>query len=166
MQGRQRLPTPDPESASARRVYQSSFPPESSGLVVFRSSDVMVEEMPGDVYVLHVVRNLSRATLTASLEAIWGTPGWRQPWGMVVSFADDATYDGDVRSYEIPPTNKRSIGCSIVTSSQLRRMVIKSIGLGYAAVSKYVMTAHDTLDPAVATQRDAVLVARSQHRTF
>jgi hypothetical protein len=149
----------------------SDQPPEHpaaarAGRLLAADSDMRIEELPDRIYQLRVFRHISRALLAAALQVIWASPRWRQPWGLVIVVEDGATYDSDVRKHEMPPNDRRAVGTSVVTTKQMHRMVIKSIGIGYSLVSRFVMSAHENLEEAVAFQRDAVLKAVAEGRPF
>jgi hypothetical protein len=77
-----------------------------------------------------------------------------------------ATYDGDIRTHEMPPDDKRSVGTCLVSSNQFHRIVIKSIGIAYGAVSRFHLTAHETLEEGIATQLEQVTKAEAKKRPF
>jgi hypothetical protein len=123
-------------------------------------------QLPGRIFVLDVSANLSRALVAEALDRIWTSPGWRQPWGLVIIMRDSATYDGDIRTIPVPPDNKRAVGTHIVTQKQVQRMVIKSIGLGLGLVSRFSLTASGTIEEAVAAQGDLVKRAEERKRPY
>jgi hypothetical protein len=137
-----------------------------SSRVLAENDEMRVEELTGRIYVVRVFRCVSRGVLAAALKVIWASPRWHQPWGLVVEMDDDATYDGDVRQHEMPPNDRRAVGTAVVTCKQSHRMVIKSIGLGYGIVSRFILTAHEDLEPAIAAQREAVARAQAKGRAF
>jgi hypothetical protein len=134
--------------------------------VLAQDAELRVQELPGRIYVLHVFKHLSRAVMAAGLRVIWSSPGWRQPWGLVVTIDEQATYDGDIRKHEMPPDDKRAVGTAVVTSRQGYRMVIKSIGIGFAMVSRFALSAHETLEEGIEAQRAAVARAEAKGRTY
>jgi len=141
-------------------------PASSGGRVLLDNPEVSVSQHPQRIYVLDVYRHCSKALIAAALKAIWASPGWRQPWGFVVVMHPGTTYDGDIRSHEVPPNDKRSVGTALVSSNQLHRMVIKSIGLAYGAVSGFHLTAHATLEEGVAAQLGYVQKAEARKRPY
>jgi hypothetical protein len=54
----------------------------------------------------------------------------------------------------------------LVTSNPLHRVVITSMGIAYRMVSRFVVTAHETLDDAVRTERALVEQALAERRPF
>jgi hypothetical protein len=133
-----------------------------SGKLLHEDTQMRVTALPGRIYLIDVFRNLSLAGVSTALESIWGSPGWRQPWGLVIVMHDSATYDGDIRKHPVPPDDKRAVGTAIVTNKPLQRMVIKSIGLGLGLVARFVLTAEGTVDAAVKAQLE--LIKRAEER--
>jgi hypothetical protein len=125
-----------------------------------------VHQLPGRVYVMEVFQNLTRVVIAKSLEAIWATPEWRQPWGLVIVMHESATYDADVRQYDVPPNEKRAVGTNIVTVKPVQRMVIKSIGMGLGLVSRFSLSASSTLKEAVAAQLELIKKAEEKRRLY
>jgi hypothetical protein len=134
--------------------------------VLLKSADMAVARTIGRIYVVDIFKHLTKGLMADALGAIWASPGWQQPWGMVVVMHEGATYDGDVRQHQMPPDDKRAVGIAIVSSSQLHRMVIKSIGLGYSLVSRFTMSAHATVEAGVETQLAQVQRAEANKRPF
>ena len=134
--------------------------------LLFESSAARLTQLPGRVFVLDVTANLSRPLVGDALDRIWGAPGWRQPWGLVIVMRDSATYDGDIRTIPVPPNDKRAVGTNIVTQKQMQRMVIKSIGLGLSLVGGFALTASSTLEEAVTAQHELIKRAEDRKRPY
>ena len=133
---------------------------------MFGDAEMELVEVSGRVYVVHVLRHLTRGLLARALATIWAAPSWRQPWGLVLVMRDGVTYDGDVRKHEMPPDDRRAVGTAVVTASQLHRMVINSVGLGYRTMSRFVVSAHDTLEAAIEAQSKLVVSVEAARRRF
>jgi hypothetical protein len=134
--------------------------------LLLESPGMRIHQKPGRVYVMEVFENLTRLLIARSLEVIWATPEWRQPWGLVIVMHESATYDADVRQYEVPPHERRAVGTNIVTVKPLQRMVIKSIGVGLGLVSRFSLSASSTLDEAVAAQLALIKRAEEKKRPY
>jgi hypothetical protein len=134
--------------------------------LLFESIPARISQLTGRVYVVDVAANLSRSLVAHALDVIWGSPGWRQPWGLVIVMRDSATYDGEIRSIPVPPSEKRAVGTHIVTQKPVQRMVIKSIGLGLSLVGGFALTASSTLEEAVAAQLDLIKRAEERKRAY
>jgi hypothetical protein len=129
---------------------------------LYEDPSMRVTALPGRIYVIDVFHNLSLGGVTTALDAIWASPGWRQPWGLVIVMHDSATYDSDIRKHAVPPDHKRAVGTAIVTTKPMQRMVIKSIGLGLGLVARFVLTAEGTVDAAVTAQLELIRRAEQQ----
>jgi hypothetical protein len=134
--------------------------------LLHETAAVRLSQVPGRVFIVDVAANLSRSLVADALDRIWSTPGWRQPWGLVIVMRDSATYDGDIRSIPVPPDDKRAVGTNIVTQKPMQRMVIKSIGMSLGLVSRFSLTASATLEEAVAAQLDLIRRAEDRKRTY
>jgi hypothetical protein len=138
----------------------------SGGAVLLQAPEMRVTQLANRIYVIDVFKHLTRALIATALKAVWGSPGWRQPWGLVVVMHPTATYDGDIRTHELPPDDKRSVGTCLVSGNQFHRIVIKSIGIAYGAVSRFHLTAHATLEEGIATQLGHVKKAEANKRRY
>jgi hypothetical protein len=137
--------------------------------VLLEGAELRVSQLPGRIYVLDHFQHLTRAILAAAMATIWKSPGWRQPWGLVVVMGDasyDATYDGDIRKHEIPPDDKRAVGTAVVTNKQLHRAVIGAMGIAFKMVSGFYLSAHGVLGDAVAAQRELITKAEARGKPF
>lgn len=140
--------------------------PMRRGLTLLDDAEMLVEEMMGRIYVVHVHHNVSKALLARALQVVWASPRWKQPWGLVIHIEEQATYDGDVRQHEMPPNDKRAVGTAVVTRKQLHRAIIQAIGLGYRMVSSFYLSAHDTVEQGVEAQRFHVERAERAHKPY
>jgi hypothetical protein len=137
-----------------------------TGRVLLEDTVMRLTQLPGRIYVIDVFRNLSRDVVSKALEGVWGAPGWRQPWGLVIVMHDSATYDGEVRKLAVPPEHRRAVGTAIVTQKPVQRMVIKSIGVGLGLVSKFWLSAAATVEEAVSLQSDLIKRAEDKNRPY
>jgi hypothetical protein len=139
--------------------------PLERALLLEQNKDMRVEAVAGRIYVVHVLQHLTFDVMAAALKVIWASPGWRQPWGLVIAMGG-STYDGDIRKHSVPPDHQRAVGTAIFTTNPMHRVVIKAIGIGYSMVSRFVLTSHETLASAIAKQREEVQKAELERRPF
>ena len=133
--------------------------------VLLEQPDLRVTELPGRIYVIDQVAHLNHAVVATTLAAIWASPTWRQPWGLVVVMAD-ATYGADIRHHKMPPDDRRAVGTTLVTTKQLQRAVISAMGIGYRVASGFVLTATETMEQGVAIQRTLVTKVEASGKRF
>jgi hypothetical protein len=138
----------------------------AGGRLLLQHADLRVSELVGRVYVVDVYKHLTKDVMATALKSIWASPNWRQPWGMVLVMAEGATYNRDILQHEMPPNDKRGVGASIVSNNQLHRVVVKSAGLGYGMVSRFILTAHATLEQGIEAEREKVRIAEILKRPY
>jgi hypothetical protein len=137
--------------------------------VLLDGAELRVSELPGRVYVIDHFQHLTRAILASAMASIWKSPGWRQPWGLVVVMADasyDATFGGDIRKHEVPPDDKRAVGTAVVTNKPLHRTLVSAIGIALKMVSGFYLSAHGALGDAVTAQRELITKAEARGTRF
>ncbi|HWB80662.1 MAG TPA: hypothetical protein VG755_37120 [Nannocystaceae bacterium] len=118
------------------------------------------------VWVLTIDGHLTRKTMATSLAMIWAQPEWKQPWGFVVTMQAGATYDGDIRRHEVPPSNRRAVGTAFVSGNLVHRMVVNSIGLGLRLASNFDLSAHELEPDAIARMVREVAKAEAAGRSY
>lgn len=116
---------------------------------IFDGDGSSVHLAEGSVFVLRVHGVLTRADIEAALRTIWALPSWSQPWGLVVSFDAEGTYEPEIRLLSVPPVHRRAVATAVAAPRFMYRMVVHSIGVGLRLTSAFELTAHEREDEAI-----------------
>jgi hypothetical protein len=145
---------------------EASRRPAEESRTLLDDPTLRVEAVPGRVYVAWISGHFSLETMATVLDAAWGDPKWKQPWGLVLHIAEGVTYDTDLRHHAMPPPNRRAVGTAIVSAKQVHRMVVSSIGIGMRLAHGFHLSAHAEVEAGIAAQRQVVRTVEATGRDY